>query len=216
MQRTLSVISSLADIDALGFSPAWIVLVSAVLFVMYLTFRPKRRDPLAAQPFRTSLAQQKSLERDMQNVIVELSEMTRQMSAQLETRAMKLEQLMRDADAKIAELHQAAETARASVASNDGRAGEFTAIASDVVSTAPQFAQRPAMRLVSDDVSHSEDRWAEVYRLGDEGLTLTEIARRLARPNGEVELILALRPKPTEAALPAAESSPSNDLAKAL
>lgn len=216
MHRTLSVHSSLADIDALGFSPAWIVLVSAVLFVMYLTFRPKRRDPLASQPFRTSLAQQKSLERDMQNVIVELSEITRQMSAQIETRALKLEQIIRDADAKIVELQQATEAARTLVASSNSHAGEFTTIASDVVSTASQHGHRPPMRLVSDDVSHSEDRWAEVYRLGDEGLTLTEISRRLARPNGEVELILALRPKPPAAAV--ADSAPSApaDLAKAL
>ena len=72
------------------------------------------------------------------------------------------------------------------------------------------------MRLVSDDVSHTEDRWAEVYRLGDEGLTLSEISRRLARPNGEVELILALRPKPPGAALPDAEASAPNALAHAL
>ena len=95
----------LAEIAPLGFSPSWIVLISAVLFVLYLTLRQKRRDPLASAPFRLSLAQQKSLERDMQNVIVELSEMTRQMTSQIETRALKLEQLMREADAKQAAAH---------------------------------------------------------------------------------------------------------------
>lgn len=187
------------DIAPLGFTPSWIVLICAVLFVMYLTFRPKkRRDPLASQPFRTSLVQQRALERDMQNVIVELSEMTRQMSAQLETRAVKLEQLIRDADAKIAELRAAAEQAAPRMTLP---AGEFEQIATDIVSADAvgtgqddgDPASTPMMRIVNE---HSEDRWAEVYRLGDEGLTLTEIARRLARPNGEVELILALRPKP--------------------
>lgn len=186
-------ISPLADIEPLGLSPSWIALVGAVMVVMYLTFRPKKRDPLASQPFRTSLAQQKSLERDMQNVIVELSEMTRQMTSQLETRAAKLEQLMTDADAKLAELRSATENARPTSVDHPA---EFTAIASDVITPAQTSTNRPAMRLVTE---HTEDRWAEVYRLGDEGLTLPEIARRLARPNGEVELILALRPKPAPA-----------------
>lgn len=179
----------LADITPLGLSPAWLVLASAVLCVVYLTVRPKKRDPLASQPFRTSLVQQRALERDMQNVIVELSEMTRQMSAQLETRAAKLEQLMADADAKIAELKRV----RESIPATPG----LTTIATDTLSTAePTPATQPSMRLVTESNPHSEDRWAEVYRLGDEGLTLPEIARRLARPNGEVELILALRQKP--------------------
>jgi hypothetical protein len=193
--------SALAEITPLGVEPAWIVLASAVLFVIYLTLRPKRRDPLASQPFRTSLVQQRALERDMQNVIVELSEMTRQMSAQLETRAAKLEQLMRDADAKIVELQEAAKTARQTEA--------LTEIIAEVNAAAGVSAgsARPAMRLVSDASDHSEDRWAEVYRLGDEGLTLPEIARRLSRPKGEVELILALRPKP--AAQPASAEQPA-------
>ena len=183
-----------ADIAPLGVSPAWIVLVSAVLFVMYLTFRPKKRDPLSAQPFRTSLVQQRALERDMQNVIVELSDMTRQMSAQLETRAAKLEQLMRDADAKIAELQEAAKTVR--------QTEDLKEIIAEVNAAAAIIPEppRPAMRLVSDHSDPGEERWAEVYRLSDEGLTLPEIARRLGRPKGEVELILALRPKPAKPA----------------
>ena len=132
----------------------------------------------------------------MQNVIVELSDMTRQMSAQLETRAAKLEQLMREADTKIAELRAIAETVDAS---RRPIAEQLTEIANDVIKSVDAEPSRPSMRLVSDSKPHSEDRWAEVYRLGDEGLTLPEIARRLARPNGEVELILALRPKPVPA-----------------
>src|SRR4051812_8523479 len=97
---------SLSDIAPVGLSPSWLLLGLSVCAVIYFTLRPRKKDPLSHTPFRTSLAQQKSLERDMQNVIVELSEMTRQMSAQLETRAAKLEQLMRDADAKLAELRQ--------------------------------------------------------------------------------------------------------------
>jgi hypothetical protein len=39
-----------------------------------------------------------------------------------------------------------------------------------------------------------DPRHAEVYALADQGLSARDVARRLGRPNGEIELILALRP----------------------
>ena len=44
-------------------------------------------------------------------------------------------------------------------------------------------------------VPSTDPRHAEVYALADEGRSPAEIAARLDRPNGEIELILALRPK---------------------
>jgi hypothetical protein len=38
-----------------------------------------------------------------------------------------------------------------------------------------------------------DPRHAEVYRLADQGQTPQQIAQRLGRPSGEIELILALR-----------------------
>jgi hypothetical protein len=160
----------------------------AVLAVVYLTARPrKKKDPLAyAAPMRSSLAQQKALERDMQSVIVELHDLTRQMSAQIETRAAKLEILIRDADERLAALAEANANA--------------PALATDAAKLAAAAEPVRAMRLVKDEPS-SEDRWNEVYRLADDGATIGEICRQLNRPRGEVELILALRPKPRAAAV---------------
>ena len=168
-----------------GISPYWLVGGLATCAVVYLQMRPKKRDPLSSQPFRSSLSQQKALERDMQNVVVELSEMTRQMSSQLETRYLKLERLIHEADLKAAELQQTI----------DAIAAQADALAPP--STPPPVSRsgRPTLRLVSDANDHTEERWAEVYRLSDEGLSLVQIARQLGRPNGEIELILALRTK---------------------
>lgn len=160
-------------------SSGWLLLGMSVLAIIYLMLRPRKKDPLATQPFRSSLAQQKALERDMQNVIVELSEMTRQLSAQLETRAARLEALLREADVKLAALRE-----QSASIGKDEAGGE-----------SPASATRPPIRLADDVDRHSEERWAEVYRLADEGLTLPQIAQQLHRPTGEVELILALRPK---------------------
>lgn len=90
----------------LDFDPAtkWAVIALTMLTIAYAVIRPlfRRKDPLDKPPAFSSLAQQRSVERQMQNILVELSEMARQITAQLDTRAGKLEALIREADEKIA------------------------------------------------------------------------------------------------------------------
>lgn len=71
----------------------WAVIALAMLTIVYAVIRPwfRRKDPLDRPPAFSSLAQQRSVERQMQNVLVDLSEMARQITAQLDTRAAKLE-----------------------------------------------------------------------------------------------------------------------------
>jgi hypothetical protein len=45
----------------------------------------------------------------------------------------------------------------------------------------------------SMDYHLPDPRYEQVYTLADQGSTAQEIARKLDRPSGEVELILALR-----------------------
>jgi ABC-type transporter Mla subunit MlaD len=132
--------------------------------------RPKK-DPLGATPKFGSLAQQRAAERDMQNLLVELSEMARQVTAQLDTRSKKLELLIEQADQKLRELQKAASANPTSVS---------------VVSSTP----------MADFGDPTMDR---IYTLADQGKTSTEISDALACPVGEVELILALRGRPVAA-----------------
>jgi hypothetical protein len=193
---------------------AYIAIAVGVMGLAYLWLRPmlkkKRRDPLEKAPF-SSLSQQRSVEREMQNLLVELSEMSRQVTAQLDTRAKKLDLLIQEADQKIAQLtrlsregasdDRAIGSPRANV-EGDARSGEL------VESPAEPFGK---LRM-SLDSSHSEEgsakvstsnseveetppdpRHAEIYALAAEGIAAPEIARQLGRPRGEIELILALR-----------------------
>src|SRR5262245_56288661 len=84
----------------------WAIYGVAAMSLMYLVVRPmlKRKDPLARSPAKTSLSQQRALERQMETLLVELSEMSRQMTAQLDTRAAKLQALLDEADRRIAAL----------------------------------------------------------------------------------------------------------------
>ena len=154
----------------------WLAYAAGGAAVLYLLFRmsqKKRKDPLADAPVRFPLSQQKTVEREMQNLLVELSNMSRQITAQLDTRSAKLELLIRDADEKIAELR--------ALTGGDGR-------------SLPNFGSAPRA-LVSPAPQDDDPRHAEVYRLADQGLNGPQIAQQLGRHSGEIELILALRGK---------------------
>jgi hypothetical protein len=168
-------------------SPAtsWTAIGIGVVTIVYVAFiRPlgkkkKDKDPLSRPP---GLARQRSVERDMSNLLVELSEMARQMTGQLDTRAAKLEALLREADEKIALLR--------SLQSGGGGGGpphgvlvEAKLLESDAV----------PMRAAEDAVTAVDPRHAEVYDMADEGQSAQDIARQTGRPRGEIELILALR-----------------------
>jgi hypothetical protein len=160
-------------------SGMWPVYILMAISILYIVFRPmlrRKTDPLS-KPLNMGLSQQRGVEREMNNLLVELSQMARQVTGQLDTRSAKLEVLMQQADQRIAELKRLSEPDRPA-AGGDGNA-------------APAADGQPA----EPGKSAPDPRHAEVYALADAGRSLTEIARQLDRPQGEVELILALRPR---------------------
>ncbi|MCC6423890.1 MAG: hypothetical protein IT447_10465 [Phycisphaerales bacterium] len=153
--------------------PQWVALCVGVVAVSYLMLRSrKNKDPLRKTP-SISLSQQRSVERDMSNLLVELSDMARQISGQLDTRAAKLELLIKEADEKIAALRSTASMSAAS-------------------SPSGLMYNEPPVTIPDEML---DPRHAEIYRLCDLGKSAHEIAQQLDQPSGEVELILALRPK---------------------
>jgi hypothetical protein len=149
----------------------WFMVAVAGITILYVVIRPilKKKDPLAKAPKFASLSQQRSVERQMQNILVELSEMARQISAQLDTRAAKLELLIKEADEKLAALKTA------------------NAQPSYPAASTPEPAAAPA---------YSDPRYVQIYSLADLGRSARDIAQQLNRPSGEIELILALRKSP--------------------
>ena len=146
----------------------WMVYAIGALTIVFVVFRPslRKKDPLNSSNPKLSMAQQRSVEREMSNLLVELSEMARQITGQLDTRAAKLEALMAEADKKIVELKRL-----------------------ETVHHEPEIKPlecRP-QPLATDA------RYSAIYSLADAGHSAQEIAQQLDRPRGEVELILALR-----------------------
>ena len=146
----------------------WIVYAVGALTILFVVLRPslRKKDPLAQSGPKMSMAQQRSVEREMSNLLVELSEMARQITGQLDTRSAKLEALMQEADKKIAELKRL----------------ESIHHEPEIKPLEPKPTPIP-----------SDARYSAIYSLADAGHSVQEIAQQLGRPRGEVELILALR-----------------------
>ena len=166
---------------------SWAAIGIGVFTILYVVFiKPalakKKPDPLAKNPPEPGLARQRAVERDVSNLVVEMSEMTRQMTAQIETRAARLEALIREADEKIALLRSLGQD-------------HPPPLGSPAVLIEAKVLESHAvpMRVAEDSVAAVDPRYAEVYDLADEGQTPQDIARQTGRPRGEVELILALR-----------------------
>ena len=162
-------------------APALVLGLGGIV-VMYVVLRPmmrRKKDPFA-KPFQsTSLSQQRSVERQMESLLVELSEMSRQMTAQLDTRSAKLEALIADADGRIAQLEALKNQAPPSPTQR------FTMTLPELEPARPTPPPPEPERI--------PEQHATVYRMADDGKTMPQIAAELRRPSGEIELILALR-----------------------
>lgn len=161
----------------------WVVLCVGILATAYLVMRgraKRRRDPMerAGAGGGMGVSQQRQIERDISNLVVEMLETARQMTGQLDMRATRLELLIGEADARLAELQAAVGRPAAVSIANEG--AELPAVAEGVV--VEMKPEQPP-----------DPRHAEIYEMADQGRSPGEIARSLNRPNGEVELILALR-----------------------
>jgi hypothetical protein len=173
----------------------WAVVALGVVTVLYVAvIRPmrkgKRKDPLDRPPAHLSLAQQRAVEREMSSLLLEYEEMLRRMTAQLETRAAKLEALIGQADERLARLDSVRHNQLAS-APHRAPPAKTAAAAGLPESDASQAPDEPA----SDDSGILENSpHGPVYELADQGRTPRQIAQQLNRPYGEIELILALRP----------------------
>lgn len=161
----------------------WILIGGALAVAFYLlVLRPKMRKPRRGDPLERGgeLSRQRSVEREMSTILVELTEMSRQVSAQLDTRATRLEVLIQQADERIAMLQ--------SLQTLGDNGGALPGLQNKPFASQASTSSAPSLHAMPEDPRH-----AEVYALADQGNSASEIASRLGRPNGEIQLILALR-----------------------
>jgi hypothetical protein len=164
---------------------AMLALAVACLTMLMLSTRRKLRER-QVQPQGTArqryaeLEQKAKAKRDLEEVMLELDELSRQVHGRLDTKFAKLEAVIRDADRRIDQL------TRLLRASSGGPACDITLRPEDPMEQAPEPASK-------------DDPHAAIHRLADAGWTAPQIADETGKPVGEIELILALRRTKREA-----------------
>ncbi len=179
---------------------AMITLAMVVGFVTLRRAHRRAQEPTAAQRLlaQTQSDHRAGVERQqVSGLMVELEEFARRMNAQIDTKAARLECLIRDADERLARLehtHTADERPARPKQTRDSAPTPRPHPAED--------ADGPRRRLTPRTVSRSAStaappppgpHSAEICALADEGRRPLEIAQRLQLAIGEVELILRLR-----------------------
>jgi hypothetical protein len=125
---------------------------------------------------------------EMQALLADLEETSRRLSAQLDNRYTRLEQLLAEADAKIQHLEQLTQGATSPAPEAAPRG--------PIMAEAVTDAQRALTRLRSErgaPPAEQDPAYQPIYTLADRGKSSRESAQELGRQPGEIELILALR-----------------------
>lgn len=161
--------------SGLGDPLVLLALGAAGLLLLYVFIkRPGARDAdrraVLVPGAETESARQ---QRRIQALLAELDQAARQMSAQIDAKAARLEELVLEADAKMAALNGALAQTRA------------RHLTQQLICGAHGAGEESGLAALS--------RHREIYDLADAGQSAQAIASKLSRPSGEVELILALR-----------------------
>jgi hypothetical protein len=167
------------------------VLAAVIVVTTLSMMRSTRKSRSGSSPTRyaqeqlAKLKNQKAIKGDMEELLVQLQELSRQINAQIDTKFAKLEASIRSADERIDALGRLRRAL-------DGKP-TIDAVVGDVAVASP--AQ-------SDSASPppSAEPHSLIYQEADRGRSLVDIARETGRTTGEIELILALRGKPRPSA----------------
>lgn len=145
--------------------PAGLILVVMGLF---MSLRKRRKRDASAPTAREQIERQRQtrgMQSDLEELMVEIERLTRRFASQLDAKTAQLEALVRDADARIAELKQL----QGQASSSDST----VSFAAEAETTDPLTAR--------------------VLELSKLGTSPVDIARQLNEHVGKIELILALR-----------------------
>lgn len=143
-----------------------LVVTSLLVIVRRARMQP---DGLTAAERAERDRQVQGVQRDLERVMLEIEEMAKRLSAELDAKALRLERLLAEAEHKAQQLQSAHQPP-----------GE------DQLQTILAAPAAPSP-LDDDPLTRS------VCALADQGLTSLQIAQRLGEHAGKIELILALR-----------------------
>ena len=163
------------------------LLMVGIVLVLVLPRKLARRSRILPA---TRLSESDRLRHSMDKLLVELQEVAREVNATIDTKMVALNQLIEEADRKIAELKKL----RSAQPPSDKLTtpSPIEEPAGPAPPPSPQPIRRPELPMAPEEIKRRQTE-AEVFRLAAEGKTHLEIAQTTGMPRGEVELVLALR-----------------------
>lgn len=190
-------------IEALS-TEQWLLVAGGVIAaLLLLNLRPRggtRSTSLPRGRGDSAGPDAEALRKDVATLLAELEELTRRINAQLDGKLVRIEQSVAEADKRIAALRILIDGAgpgaaeKSAQAGTDSRNAERSAVARPVDAGTSSVASSPPVAGTAAVVAPAPaPRHQDIYALADEGLTAFDIAQRLDRRLGEVELILNLR-----------------------
>ncbi len=179
---------------------------AAVIIITFLVLNMRRRRSRHTAPGRRSEQDASThaesiveLRPSLNELMVQLEELSRRINAQIDTKFARLEQSIADADRRIAALRVLIDAAK-HVGTDAGESGPRHA--PEAASGDQPDAKAPVPGKTPPQPQ--DERYKAVYELADQGLSPVEISQRLGQRPGEVELILNIRPRDTESRQPPA------------
>ncbi len=199
-----------------------IVVVVVMVNTRRRTMERGQRPEAYAREQMNKLREQSAMRDDIAELMMRLEELAREINGQVDTRFAKLEKALADADARIAELKRLGAGQARDVAAAESDETP-TPPAEDTSGPAEEQAQPeleeqpdrddapeddaeiattdrsgptedlPRLAPAEDEPETGDSIDAEVIALAREGLPAVEIARRLGRHVGEIELIIKLK-----------------------
>lgn len=181
-----------------GYNPTTqqLLLLAAVVLAGFLFMRMLRRTtPSDGTPrqyrreIESATASNNAIKGDMEHLLIELDRLSREISAQVDTKLSRLEHSIGEADRRIAAMRIMLDAAKS--------AGASLGIEDPMVSTTDTNGEKSPTaghetRSARPDSDITADR-EQIFKLADQGMTPQEIARKIDRRIGEIELILNLR-----------------------
>jgi len=166
-----------------------IVLVVEILLLVagWLLFQQAKTELTARAVQIPVLSEVKALQKSVVALLEQLKLESTQVSAQLEARCREARDLLAALDRRLEEIQQT--PPRAAVRRREKITAEPTNARAGHTAIPPRTETIPPPTL--------NPRYQEVYALADSGLPLSAIAQQTGLSEGEVELLLGLRPQPS-------------------
>lgn len=192
-----------------------LLVLCAIAIMVVLLRRHQSRDTTHRDTARSQINRvrdQQRLHSSMDELLVQLEEVSRRVAAQVETKFAKLEKVVRDADDRIARLEGVLRRAGGEAALTHAAATSAPANPAEHTSGDDAIVDQQLPASLSDNSAQTveltepieptdtveltepvDPRFEHIYELADGGASPIEVAEQLELPVGEVELILNLR-----------------------